>query len=68
MKINQGTTQPLHRRSLENEIITAVVVLYLFLAVIMIMVHYLQPSGQETTTSSTSISHSEKSTDKSKGE
>ncbi|MBA3756858.1 MAG: hypothetical protein H0X02_11780 [Nitrosomonas sp.] len=65
MKINQGTDQLPRRRSLENEIITAVVILYLLLAVIMIVVHYLQPSGQETATSSTSLSHSEHSTGKS---
>ena len=68
MKINQGTTHLPRRRSLENEIITAVVVLYLLLAVIMIMVHYLQPFGQETATSSTSLSHSKNSTDNSDGE
>lgn len=50
-----------HRSSLENEIITAVVILYLFIATVMVTMHYIQPSGQETVTSSTSPSHSEQS-------
>ncbi|MDQ3186574.1 MAG: hypothetical protein M3Q16_09015 [Pseudomonadota bacterium] len=49
-----------HTRSLENEVILAVVVLYLLLAVVMTVVHYIQPAEQETVTSSTSPSHSEK--------
>lgn len=50
-----------HRPSLENEIITAVVILYLFIAAVMVTMHYIQPPGQETVTSSTSPSHSEQS-------
>lgn len=50
-----------HRPSLENEIITAVVILYLFIAAVMVTMHYIQPSGQETVTSSTSPAHSERS-------
>lgn len=38
--------------NLENEIIAAVVVLYLFLSTVIVLVHYLQPEGQETKTSS----------------
>jgi hypothetical protein len=38
--------------NLENEIIAAVVVLYLLLSVVIVLVHYLQPEGQETKTSS----------------
>ena len=38
--------------NLENEIIAAVVVLYLFLSAVIVLVHYLQPEGQETKTSS----------------
>ncbi|MGH8683713.1 MAG: hypothetical protein ACREUM_00020 [Nitrosospira sp.] len=47
-------------RSLENEVILAVVVLYLLLAIVMTVVHYIQPAEQETITSSTSPSHNEK--------
>lgn len=49
-----------HNRSLENEVILAVVVLYLLLAIVMTVVHYIQPAEQETVTSSTSPSHREK--------
>ena len=38
--------------NLENVIIAAVVVLYLFLSTVIVLVHYLQPEGQETKTSS----------------
>jgi hypothetical protein len=38
--------------NLENEIIAAVVVLYLFLSAVIVLVHYLQPEDQETKTSS----------------
>ncbi|SCY38186.1 hypothetical protein SAMN05216420_105140 [Nitrosospira sp. Nl5] len=50
-----------HNRSLENEVILAVVVLYLLLAIVMTVVHYIQPAEQETVTSSTSPSHNERS-------
>lgn len=52
---------PQPSRSLENEVILAVVVLYLLLAIVMTVVHYIQPAEQVTVTSSTSPSHSEKS-------
>jgi hypothetical protein len=52
---------PPRRRSLEREIIVAVVVLYLMITGVMVTVHYLQPLGQETATSSRSPSHSERS-------
>lgn len=42
------------KMNLENEIIAAVVVLYLFLSAVIVLVHYLQPEGQETKTSSPS--------------
>lgn len=45
---------------LENEVILAVIVLYLLLAIVMTVVHYIQPSEQETVTSSTSPSHSKR--------
>ena len=47
-------------RGLENEVILAVIVLYLLLAIVMTVVHYIQPSEQETVTSSMSPSHNEK--------
>ena len=49
------------RRSLEREIITAVIVLYLMITGVMVTVHYTQPAGQATATSSTSPSHGEQS-------
>ncbi len=52
---------PSRRRSLEREIIVAVIVLYLMITGVMVTVHYIQPSGQETATSSSSPSHSERS-------
>ena len=52
---------PSRRRSLERDIIIAVVVLYLMFTGVMVTVHYIQPSGQETATSSRSPSHSERS-------
>ncbi len=49
------------RQTLEHEIITAVVMLYLMIAVVMIVVHYIQPERQGTMTSSVSPSHREQS-------
>jgi hypothetical protein len=43
--------------SLEREVIVAVVALYLLLSGAMLGIHYLQPAGIETETSSTSPSH-----------
>ena len=40
------------KMNLENEIIVAVVTLYLLLSATIVLVHYLQPEGQETKTSS----------------
>jgi hypothetical protein len=48
---------PPHRRSLENEVILAVILLYLLIAVVMIGVHYMQAFRQKTASSSSSISH-----------
>jgi len=47
-------------RSLENEVILAVIALYLLLALVMTVVHYIQPSEQTAATSSMSPSHREK--------
>ena len=52
---------PPRRRSLEREIIIAVIVLYLTITGVMVTVHYLQPAGQETATSSRSPSHTGRS-------
>ena len=43
--------------SLEREVIVAVVALYLLLSGAMLGIHYLQPAGTETETSSMSPSH-----------
>ena len=59
------TTPSPPRRSLEREIIIAVIVLYLMITGVMVTVHYTQPAGQETATSSTSPSHGEPSARKS---
>lgn len=52
----------LARRSLENEVIMAVIILYVLIASIMVIVHYSQPDEQVTQTSSTSPSHDANST------
>lgn len=59
---DMSTPSPQRRRSLEREIIIAVVVLYLLITGVMVIVHYAQPSGQETATSSMSPSHGEQGT------
>jgi hypothetical protein len=58
------TPSPPRHRSLEREIIIAVIVLYLMITGVMVTVHYMQPAGQETATSSTSPSHGEQSSRK----
>jgi hypothetical protein len=45
------------RHTLETEVIWAVIGLYLFIATVLLLIHYLQPAGQETLTSSPSPSH-----------
>jgi hypothetical protein len=47
------------RQSMENEVIIAVVLLYVIIAAVMVIVHYIQPPGQETISASTSPSHDE---------
>lgn len=46
-------------KSLENEVLVSVGALYLLIAAVMALVHFLQPAGQETVTSSTSLSHAD---------
>lgn len=43
--------------SLETEVIAAVVILYLVICGVMLGIHWMQPPGQETVTSSSSPSH-----------
>jgi hypothetical protein len=43
--------------TLENEVIVAFTLLYVLICVAILGIHYLQPAGQETQTSSTSPSH-----------
>jgi hypothetical protein len=64
LESDMTTNSQQRRRSLEREIITAVIVLYLMITGVMVTVHYTQPAGQGTATSSTSPSHAEQSTRK----
>ena len=45
------------KHALETEVIWAVIGLYLFIAGVLLLIHHLQPEGQETKTSSPSPSH-----------
>ena len=48
------------KHALETEVIWAVIGLYLFIAGVLLLIHHLQPEGQETKTSSPSPSHASK--------
>lgn len=48
---------PLHASKLENEVILAVVMLYVLISGAMLAIHHLQPDNTVTVTSSTSPSH-----------
>ncbi len=52
-------TQPLKRKAsnLEREVINAVMILYALITITMLAIHYLQPAGRATGTSSTSPVH-----------
>ncbi len=52
-------TRPMKRKAsnLEREVINAVMILYALICIAMLAIHYLQPVGQETETSSTSPAH-----------
>lgn len=52
-------TKPSKRKAsnLEREVINAVMILYALICIAMLAIHYLQPAGQETGTSSTSPAH-----------
>lgn len=51
--------KPSSRLSIEQEVITAVVTLYMMIALVMIIVHYIQPHDQKTASSSVSPSHTD---------
>jgi hypothetical protein len=53
---------PIQKSRLENEVILAVVILYVLLSAALLAIHHIQPEGTETKTSSSSPSHSEFST------
>ena len=46
--------------ALETEVIWAVIGLYVFIAGVLLLIHHLQPAGQETRSSSPSPSHAER--------
>lgn len=48
---------PIRKSSLENEIILSVVILYVLISAALLLIHYLQPPGVATVTSSTSPAH-----------
>lgn len=43
--------------SLEREVILSVIILYVIICAVMLAIHYLQPVGKPTSTSSTSPAH-----------
>ncbi|MBJ7259761.1 MAG: hypothetical protein JHD33_09500 [Chthoniobacterales bacterium] len=45
------------KHALETEVIWAVIGLYVFIAGVLLLIHHLQPQGQETKSSSPSPSH-----------
>lgn len=53
------TRPEIQKSRLENEVILAVVILYVLISAVMLGIHHSQPEGTETQTSSPSPSHSE---------
>lgn len=49
-----------NKHALETEVIWAVIGLYVFIAGVLLLIHHLQPEGQETKSSSPSPSHAER--------
>lgn len=45
---------------LEREVILSVIILYVLICAAMIGIHYLQPGGTATVTSSSSLSHADR--------
>lgn len=60
VKMKKNRKLPKFLKSMENEIIVAVSALYLIIVSIILVVHFMQPSDQETQSSSTSVSHTSK--------
>ena len=60
MEKNKVKKKLLKHLTLENEVISAVVVLYCVIFIVMVVVHYIQPSEQKPQSSSTSPSHIER--------
>lgn len=59
--MNIKRTRPAIQKSrLENEVILAVILLYVLLSAVMLAIHHIQPSDIETITSSTSPAHDER--------
>lgn len=54
------SSSPREDHALETEVIWAVIGLYIFIAGMLLLVHHLQPEGQETRSSSPSPSHAER--------
>lgn len=57
---NHNPTPEKKQRALETEVILAVIGLYVFIAGVLLLIHFLQPAGRETRTSSPSPSHAER--------
>jgi hypothetical protein len=57
---NHTPTPEKKQRALETEVILAVIGLYIFIAGVLLLIHFLQPSDRETRTSSPSPSHAER--------
>lgn len=58
--MKKNSKKPSFLKSMENEVIVAVTMLYVIIVTVMVIVHYIQPTAQKTATSSTSASHSNK--------
>jgi hypothetical protein len=56
----KSTAPAKNNHALETEVIWAVIGLYLFIAGVLLLIHHLQPAGQETKSSSPSPSHAER--------
>jgi hypothetical protein len=57
---NHTPTPEKKQRALETEVILAVIGLYIFIAGVLLLIHFLQPADRETRTSSPSPSHAER--------
>ncbi len=57
---NINPTPEKKQRALETEVILAVIGLYIFIAGVLLLIHFLQPADRETRTSSPSPSHADR--------